>query len=522
MTIMLSRRRPSLLFASSPLLLVAALSSIDGILCCQPNNTAEYRSSPTSAGRPPAVVTFPLKSGSRIPLVGMGIGNLAHDVIPRAVLRGMALGVRLIDTARKSENEGILANAIAALDDDDDGDDGDGGSGVDDERSSLRSGDGGKGDMSSSAGGENDNGGDDDDPIHVVTKVWYTHLGYERTKLSVMESIEELSLPARSKRRLHVHLLLHWPRCDDGISWMNCEMEEEELPKYVKDAGSPPHLDKDNAYKESWRALEDIFLQRDEFVQLEETNGVTKRKPYIASIGVSNFNNYDMRQLLQIARITPHIYQGDSWLAFHDADLMDLIAEHEIFFQAYSVFGRILEGEENAPRAYEILSDVTREVLSSVYPRDVDFTEEHSVVTVATVLLAFFSQYNVGVVPRSSSPYHQRQNSPKVVASVVRHLTENQILQLKKAISALMKGKDNNVVTVSFVNSLSTAIQIHWIHPETNEETPVSRVMHPGSVEAQDTYPGHRFVAYDPDRLIRREFVVDANYGDSQTFNVEL
>jgi hypothetical protein len=44
--------------------------------------------------------------------------------------------------------------------------------------------------------------------------------------------------------------------------------------------------------------------------------------------------------LLENARIPPHIYQGDSWLVFHDADLMDLLSEHQIFFQAYSVFGR--------------------------------------------------------------------------------------------------------------------------------------------------------------------------------------
>jgi hypothetical protein len=29
-------------------------------------------------------------------------------------------------------------------------------------------------------------------------------------------------------------------------------------------------------------------------------------------------------------------------------------------------------------------------------------------------------------------------------------------------------------------------------------------------------------VAYDPDRTIKKEFVVDANYGESQHFYVEL
>ena len=65
-----------------------------------------------------------------------------------------------------------------------------------------------------------------------------------------------------------------------------------------------------------------------------------RHNPFVASIGVSNFDKKDMHRLLENARIPPHIYQSDSWLVFHDADLMDLLSEHQIFFQAYSVFGR--------------------------------------------------------------------------------------------------------------------------------------------------------------------------------------
>jgi hypothetical protein len=196
-------------------LLAAALTDVG---YCQPN-TPEY---PASA---PAehFHEYPLKSGVSIPLVGMGVGNLAHTDIPQAVRDQLASGVRLIDTARKSNNERMLADAIAEFD-------------------ALRS--------------QRGEDGDDPDPIHVVTKVWYTHLGYDRARLSAMESLEELQLPAGSARRIYVHLLLHWPRCNDEISWMHCEEEENELPQRVKDAGPPPHLDKDSAFKESWRALE--------------------------------------------------------------------------------------------------------------------------------------------------------------------------------------------------------------------------------------------------------------------------
>jgi hypothetical protein len=173
-----------------------------------------------------------------------------------------------------------------------------------------------------------------------------------------------------------------------------------------------------------------------------------------------------------------------------------------------------LSKKEKAPRAAEILSKITLEVTSAV--------EEHGVASEATVLLAFFFHCDYGVIPRSSSPSHQRENSPKVVASVASHLTPSHIRQLERAISALMKGEDYKVVSVSFVNALSTAIQIHWIHPETNEESLISNIIDPGSAEFHNSHPGHKFVAYNPDRQIRREFVVDAEYGEKQIFNVEL
>ena len=227
----LRRFRSTHLTIFASLLLVA---SVVDVVNCQPGAAEQHSASATPPDEHLAV-DFPLKSGVSIPLVGMGIGNLAHGDIPRAVRDQLASGVRLIDTAHASNNERILADAISDFD---------------------RSSGGGRGGSLRSGGGDGNGNGNDDDPIHVVTKVWYTHLGYERTKLSVTESLRELQLPAGSSRRILVHLLLHWPRCNDAISWMHCEEEEEKLPLSVKDAGPPPHLDKDNAFKESWRALE--------------------------------------------------------------------------------------------------------------------------------------------------------------------------------------------------------------------------------------------------------------------------
>lgn len=170
--------------------------------------------------------TFKLNNGVHIPLIGSGIGNLQHELIPQVVKVNLSRGIHLIDTAHNSHNEQILGNAVASVD---------------------------------AAGRAQTRGGGSNDklpPLHVVTKVWYTYLGYERTKISVQESLDQLR--STSARQVYVHMLLHWPRCNDDIEWMNCEEEENNLPQFVKDAGPPPHLDKQNAWKHSWRALEEL------------------------------------------------------------------------------------------------------------------------------------------------------------------------------------------------------------------------------------------------------------------------
>ena len=173
---------------------------------------------------------------------------------------------------------------------------------------------------------------------------------------------------------------------------------------------------------------------------------------------------------------------------------------------------RALKAKDETPRAYEVLSEIANEISAKVEN-----------VTEATVLLAYFNHYDIGVIPRSSSTAHQIEISPQIIASAVSHLTTLHISRLEKAISALMKRQDLGAVQVSFINALSSAIQIHWIHPDTNEELLVSNsIIHPGSKEIHETHPGHRFVAYDPNRLIRREYVVDVKYGEEQIFNVEL
>ena len=426
-----------------------------------------------------------LLSGIMLPLVGMGIGNLPHENIRNVVNNQLSSGIKLIDTARASNNEKILGETIASFE---------------------------KAHSSSNTRG---GGGVDESPdiIHVVTKVWYTHLGYERTKISVQESLRDLQ--SSTSVQIYVHMLIHWPRCNDAIEWMNCEEEENNLPQYVKDAGPPPHRNKGTALFDSWKALEDIFMEHEKLM-IESKRSKKVMTPILASIGVSNYELVDLKQLVRKAKIVPHVYQGNSWMVFHDPYMMDFLDKNNIQFQSYAVMNGVLGRRSEAPHAYHILSDISHELAATV-----DSENKDAVVTEATVLLAYFVHSNVGVIPRAATPAHQEENSPQSIAAILPHLTPTHIQQLELAIPALMKGEDIHTA-VSFTNALNRPIRIHWVNQETNEEVLVSNIINPGGVEVQRSHPGHMFVAYDPGREVRKEFKVEAQYGETQDFKVEL
>ena len=443
---------------------------------------------------------YELSNGVPIPLLGMGIGNLAHEQIPEVVSTQLGAGVLLVDTARASNNERILATAVARFD-------GSRRAGMDDEEE-------GRG---NTRGGGSDAASNEHTfpPLQVVTKVWYTYLGYERTQLSIKEALEALA-PAASLRHVHIHFLIHWPYCRDDIEWMHCEEEENNLPQRVKDAGPPPHLDKENAYKGSWKAFEEAYIEHQQM--LKQSKGAEgTHQPTIASIGLSNFHVDEVRALMATRpRIPPHVFQGNAWAVFHDPFLMDYLEENGIFFQAYGLMNGILQRRNDAPGAYSVLTGLAHELTATA------FSEGKKVkATEATVLLAFFLKKRIGVIPRAASATHQKENSPQSISAILPHLTESHMAKLATAIPALMKGEDLHA-SISFMNALKSPIQIHWLNPETKEEVLVSEIIHPGSVEVQKSHPGHRFVAYDPDRSIRREFEVKAEYGERQDFMVEL
>lgn len=409
-----------------------------------------------------------LANNNKVPLVGLGVGNLQHDLVPLMVAEALQPDkrIRLIDTAHASKNEHLVAEGINK--------------GI--EKIGLE--DGKKVE------------------VHVVTKVWYTHLGYERTKLSVEESLKALEPVLNNEHvDLKIHLLLHWPRCFDNIPWMNCEGEEADLPEAVKLAGPDPTKDPE-AWKESWKLLEDMYLSD---------------KYPIASIGISNFDLRDIEVMEAFARIHPHILQVNLWSLLYDPELVDYCHKHRIHVQVYNAMAGTIGQPETAPRAYHHIQKVAYEISD-----EIDYS-----MTPAQVILAWLIQHGVSVIPRTSRLQRLDENSAIALASIPA-FTDLQVETVAHAVEAYMSGDDlehDIHVSVTF-HAVNQGIMLYWIgiNKDTGKERRVAIAHIPeGETFHETTYPNHVFRTYlASNKDVYIDHTVTANFGEHADIHVEL
>lgn len=413
-----------------------------------------------------------LSNDEKLPYIGLGLGNVNHKDIPVLVNEALAdknnLSYQLFDTARASKNERIISESIAMA-----------------MKKKKRK--------------------TEKTTIHILTKVWYTHLGYERTKISVNESLKDLTEPLKGLKNvsLRVHVLIHWPQCFTGITWMNCDEEENELPQYVKDAGANPRRSK-YSYVASWRALEDMY----------------KENPTIASIGVSNFEADQLDNLLQACRVEPHIYQGNMEMTL--AIVNDLI-RLKIHPQVYGLFNALTTPHPIlkvgvARRHLVTLSNVISDKSNDYAP--------------ASVMLAFMVKNRVGVMVRTTKENNLIENSPKSVAKIPA-LSTTQEDRLKFVLHSLsfhweeeheadMEQNLSTKVHVNFHNRADTPVDVFFIGPG-NERTQIIEKMESGHSNYISSYPGHTFAMYDTNGREIKRFVVTGGLGSSEWFtNGEL
>mmetsp|Transcript_22371 Transcript_22371/g.42481 ORF Transcript_22371/g.42481 Transcript_22371/m.42481 type:complete len:478 (-) Transcript_22371:160-1593(-) len=403
-----------------------------------------------------------LVNNNKIPLVGYGVGNLQHHLIKGMVSSALQENkkIMLIDTARASANEDLVAAGIV------------------------------KGVQKIGKKTE----------VHVVTKVWYTHLGYERTKLSVKESVEALKAAIDSPLvDLKLHVLLHWPKCYDEIPWMDCEAEEAALPAAVKSAGPDPTKNP-NAWKESWKALEDLYLS-DEYP--------------IASIGLSNFHLSEIEETSTFARIHPHMIQVNLWSLLYDAHLVDYCHQRRIHVQVYNAMSGTVSTPETAPKAFhhvqKVAHDLSEELGESLTP--------------AQVILAWLIQHGISVIPRTSNVVRLEENSA-VSLSNIPALSDQQVETIAHAMEAFMSGDDFEKdihVSVTF-HSVSKDVMLYWMGENGDESSEVHvTLIRKGESFEETTYPGHKFRTYDVENKdFFKEHEITAKFGTHSDIHVEL
>lgn len=174
----------------------------------------------------------------------------------------------------------------------------------------------------------------------ITTKVWKTCMGYEGAKKSFEESLEKLDMD-------YVDLLLiHWPRPDEKSDWKKLDIE-------------------------TWKAFEETYKE-----------GRAK------AIGVSNFLNNHMQNILDNCEVVPMVNQIEFHPGYIQKDVVDFDKEHGIVVEAWSPLGR-----------ERVFKDELLNKLAEKYGK-----------SVAQICLAFALQMDVVPLPKSSSVERMKQN----------------------------------------------------------------------------------------------------------------
>lgn len=186
-----------------------------------------------------------LNNGVKMPILGFGVFQIPASETKQAVLDAIQVGYRHIDTAQSYANEKEVGEAIAA-------------SGIPREE------------------------------FFVTSKVWLEHYGYEKTRQSVLASLEKMGLDYLDL------MLLHQPFSD---------------------------------YYGSYRALEDLY-----------------KEGKLRAIGVSNFYPDRLSDLVAFNEITPQVNQVETHPFNQQIFAQENMIKNNVQIESWATFA---EGRNN-------------------------------------------------------------------------------------------------------------------------------------------------------------------------------
>ena len=500
-------------------------------------------------------------SVSEFPLVGIGVGNLPHNKVPYVLAVALdaaasrqqqqqsgktsssatsELNYRLIDTSRQAESalEVLVGRSLSRI----------------------------SSSSSSSVSSDNDN----DTVYHVLIKIWHTHLGYERTMLSVRDSLSDI-LPATTTKSdvaggsssghhpdVRVHAILQYPRCYDELfaspaymnspnlsstKYANCAEEEDALEDSIKrvDDNTSPLADRDGAWKRSYRALEELYHM-----------GV------IESIGIGDFGPSDLAELFDLATVGPHVYQGSLRTLLTQEILVEELVRHGVHYQCYDVVSTMLTGRDGAPVAFSKLERIGARHGGL---EEEDGGDGYSPIQV--VLGYLVHHRGVGVIPGTTNDVHLVENSPSSLGNMQR-FGPREVLDIETSLLALVNGEDDTTsdvttlknargeervvtatgssfleeaddtttmdgqeggVVATFFNMLPhpRSVRIFQVHPSTGEQIQLSHGIPPGRSGRMIVNIDDVLIAYDGHGVAVKKFLVEklSGKGESVDFIID-
>ena len=271
--------------------------------------------------------------------------------------------------------------------------------------------------------------------------------GVERRDVTVVTKLHPKNHGATTARRLidesarrfggYVDVFLqHYLTCWDGLCGNNWRNTVE------------------GDWRDSWRAMEAAYDE-----------GKVK------AIGVSNVSPREVDELMQFARIKPHIIQA--WMdPFHSsAKLRETCERHNIRFMAYSTLGTqwSMQGRANP-------------VLSSSKLREYGDP--------ARVALSWALLRNAVVIPRSFSNERIAANARLYDGGVLSVGLDAAALEAIDALDGMLDQSDD--VQAVFANEGDEAVRLFWKGPDGDVEVGSAA---PGASVEISTYRGHEFAA---------------------------
>ncbi|WP_238900565.1 aldo/keto reductase [Clostridium sp. YIM B02500] len=168
----------------------------------------------------------------------------------------------------------------------------------------------------------------------ITSKVWNTDHGYEATKKAFEKTCKNLNV--------------------------------EYLDMYLIHFASPYYL-------ETWRAMEDLYLQGK-----------------IKVIGVANFEIQHLEELIKHSKIPPMINQIETHPEFPQNELHQYLTKHKILHEAWAPLG---QGNK------ALLENTVLKKITSNHEK-----------TVAQVILRWHIQRGIIIIPKSSNPKRIKEN----------------------------------------------------------------------------------------------------------------